>query len=461
MLSTFYAAMKTILIVEPTVAELEALMGFCRRSSDNLTIVPARDLHKSNAVLNERQIDLILCSVAFPEEPDCRTLESISRGFPYIPVVALSDDPERDRDTAQSAGACGCFKKPLSDNDLLEKIHDLAEAANPGTIQGIPLHSLLQMHENDGQNCTLQVFSSSGEGFIYIEDGTVIDAEVQGLTGEEAFYRLLSWDEVVIDIKYFNRLRRRNISTPLITLIMEGIRRKDEQIKLEPQQPAFSKPKSKLQPTSVAGMRLALNIGQELNIEFDSIDPPLESTLVGMIPEHFLIITTPSHFIVTDTNPRAGQVIVVKFKNMEQLFLFRTRICRALDTPRHLLFVEYPSVIHVHDIRKTERAAAAFPCTLKNEEGAVFNGVFRDISSGGALLKIPIRKNEQLPDVDITEPITLSFFLPEADREIELAGVVKNIRKDERGVQIGLEFSTSYPRLDRFINRYLKTVNLR
>ena len=454
--------MKTILIVEPTVADLESLIGFCRRSSDNLTIVPARDLQKSNAVLNERQIDLILCSVAFPEEPDCQTLESIARKFPYIPVVALSDNPERDRDTAQSAGACGCFKKPLNDDGLLEKIYDLAEAANPGTVQGIPLHSLLQMHENDGQNCTLHVFSSSGEGFIYIEDGAVIDAEVQGLTGEDAFYRLIAWDEVVIDIKYFNRLRRRTISAPLITLIMEGIRRKDEQINIEPQQPpTFFKPKPRLQPTSVAGMRLALHIGQELHLEFDTLEAPLESTLVGMIPEHFLIITTPSHFIVTDTNPRAGQVIVVKFKNMEQLFLFRTRICRALETPRHLLFVEYPSVIHVHDIRKTERAAAAFPCALKNEEGVVFNGVFRDISSGGALLKIPIRKNEQLPDVDINEPITLSFFLPEASREVELTAVVKNIRKDERGVQVGLEFSASYPRLDRFINRYLKTVNLR
>jgi CheY-like chemotaxis protein len=448
--------MKTILIVEPVIAQLESMMNFCRRSSDNLTIVPARDLQKSTAVLRERHIDLILCSVDFPGEPNCQTLEAIARAFPYIPVVALAADPEQNRDQAQSNGACGCFKKPLHNSELLEKIYDLADASNPGTIQGIPLHSLLQMHENDGQNCTLHVLSAAGEGYIYIEDGAVIDADVQGLTGEEAFYRMISWDEVVIDIKYFNRLRQHQISTPLITLIMEGIRRKDEQEKISAQTTPLYRPKPKLQQASMAGMRLALNIGQELEIEFDAIDSGLESTLVGMIPDQFLIMTVPSHFIVTDTKPRAGQTIVVKFKHLERLFLFRTRICRVLENPRHLLFVDYPSVIHYHDIRRTERAAAAFPCTLKVEDGTQYNGIFKDISSSGALLKVPVKKNDELPDVDIMESIVLSCSLSESNRgELELVGVVKNIKKDERGVQIGLEFQQTYPR------RYLESVSLR
>ncbi len=453
--------MKTILIVEPATAELESMLSFCRRSSDKLTVVPARDLQKSSAVLRERHIDLILCSVDFPEEPDCRTLEEIARAFPFIPVVALSGDPEQNRHAAQSAGACGCFKKPLNDNELLEKIYDLAEASNPGTIQGIPLHSLLQMHENDGQNCTLHVLSTAGEGYIFIEDGAVIDAEVQGLSGEEAFYRMISWDETVIDIKYFNRLRQRQISTPLITLIMEGIRRKDEQEKIEAHKTPLYKPKPKLQQASMAGMRLAMNIGQELEIEFDAIDSALESTLVGMIPDHFLIMTAPSHFIVTDTKPRAGQVVVVKFKHIERLFLFRTRICRVLENPRHLLFVDYPSVIHYHDIRRAERAAAAFPCTLIIEDGTQYNGIFKDISSSGALLKVPVKKNDVLPDVEILEPIVLNCSLPESNRELELAGIVKNIKKDERGVHIGIEFQQAYPRLERCINRYLESVSLR
>lgn len=452
--------MKTILIIEPVVSELEAQMNFCRRSSDNLTVVPARDCQKSQAILQERQIDLILCSTSFPGEERCHTLETLAREFPYIPILGISDSPDQDSEMAQSAGACGCFEKPLKDNFHLEKIYELAEASNAGTIQGIPLHSLLQMHENDGQTCTLHIFSAAGEGHIYVEDGSVINAEVDDLSGEEAFYQLISWDEVIIDIKYYNRTRRREIASPLITMIMEGVRRKDERAELDSQSISLARPKQKLQQASMAGMRLALNIGQNLSIEFDSIEGELESLLVGMIPDHLLIITIPSHFIVTDTEVNAGQVIVVKFTHMERLFLFRARVSRVLNTPRHLIFLDYPSVIHFHDIRKAERAAASFPCSLKTENGAVFNGLFKDISSSGALLKVSQQDNEKLPEIDIAQRIWLSCALPEIDEQLELVGIVKNFKKDERGIQVGLEFSTTYPQLDESINRYLKTVKL-
>jgi CheY-like chemotaxis protein len=453
--------MKTILIAEPVVAELESQMNFCRRNSENLTVVPARDLEKSRTTLGERQIDLILCSTSFPEEESCKTLEILAHEFPYIPILGVSEAPDQDSQTAQSVGACACFEKPLKDELHLEKIQELAEASNAGTIQGIPLHSLLQMHENDGQTCTLHIFSAAGEGNVYVEDGNVINAEVDDLSGEEAFYRLISWDEVIIDIKYYNRTRRREISTPLITMIMEGFRRKDERIDLDPQSLSLAKPKQKLQQASMAGMRLALNIGQMLTVEFDAIEGALESILVGMIPDHFLIITTPSHFIVTDTDVRQGQVIVVKFTHMEKLFLFRARVSRVLSSPRHLLFIDYPSVIHFHDIRKTERAAASFPCTMKTQDGIMFNGVFKDISSSGALLKLTLKENDTLPEIDISQWVTLSCSLPEIDEQLELVGIIKNFKKDERGIQLGLEFSTTYPELEQSINRYLKTVKLK
>ena len=41
-----------------------------------------------------------------------------------------------------------------------------------------------------------------------------------------------------------------------------------------------------------------------------------------------------------------------------------------------------------------------------------------------------------------------------------MRGLFKNFKKDERGIQVGLEFSTTYPQLDESINRYLKTVKL-
>jgi len=453
--------MNTILIIEPVISDLESMMGFCRRSSDSLTVVPARDLQKSHAVLKERQIDLVLCSTSFEDEEQCRSLEEIAASYPYIPIIAISDEPSRDQEHALSAGACACFQKPFSRYELLEQIADLAEASNTGTVQGVPLHSLLQMYENDGQTCTLHVVSADGEGYVFVENGNVINAEYGDLSGETAFYELIGWDEVIIDIRYFNGHRKHEISTPLISLIMEGIRRKDEQNLSDTAAASALKSRRKLQQVSVAGMRLALNIGQPLTIEFNSLNNKLESMLVGMIPDHCLIITTPSHFIVTGTEVSAGTFIVVKFTHMEQLFLFRARISRVLNTPQHLLILEYPAVIHYHDIRKTARAAASFPCLLRTQDGNAFNAVFKDISSSGALLKVIKNGNDRVPDIDIKQQLSLSCSLPEIGEQLELSGTVQNFKKDEQGIRIGVEFTQSYPVLDQSIDRYLQTIKLR
>jgi hypothetical protein len=136
-------------------------------------------------------------------------------------------------------------------------------------------------------------------------------------------------------------------------------------------------------------------------------------------------------------------------------------VSRVLNSPRQLLFIDYPSVIHFHDIRKTERAAASFPCTMKTQDGILFNGLFRDISSSGALLKLTRKENDTLPEIDISQWVTLSCSLPEIDEQLELVGIIKNFKKDERGIQLGLEFSTTYPELEQSINRYLKTMKLK
>ncbi|MCG6929033.1 MAG: DUF4388 domain-containing protein [Desulfofustis sp.] len=452
--------MNTILIIEPVVAELEAVMNFCRRGSDSLTVLPARDLQKSHGLLRERQIDLILCSTAFTDEAPCSSLAEIAKTYPYIPVIGISDDPSRDQDLALSAGACACFGKPLAQEDLLQQIVALAEASSTGTVQGVPLHSLLQMYENDGQTCTLHVFSSDGDGYIFIDNGTVINAECNGVKGEAAFYEMISWEEVIIDIRYFNGLRRHEISTPLISLIMEGFRRKDERSGGALHRSGAPRTRRKLQQVSNAGMRLALNIGQPLSLEFDACSDRLVSMLAGMIPEQCLIVVTPSQFIVTGTPIETGTVVVVRFTHLEQLFLFRTKITRVLHTPQHLLFLDYPTIIHYHDVRKAARTAASFPCLLKTRDHDVFNAVFKDISNTGALLKVPADSNGRLPDIDIKQHVKLSCSLPEIGEQIELSGVVQNFKKDLRGVQIGVEFTRRYSVLDQSIDRYLRSVRL-
>jgi CheY-like chemotaxis protein/c-di-GMP-binding flagellar brake protein YcgR len=454
--------MNTILIIEPVVTALESMMDFLRRGADDIIVLSARHYEQSLSILQHKQIDLMLCSTSFEDTQSCQVINDLARLYPYIPLIAVSDQPDHVQQQALSAGASACFRKPLQDSALLEEILDMAEAAHLGTVQGVPLHSLLQMYENDAQTCTLHIYRDAGSGFVYLEDGIPVNAEVGELSGEEAFYELICWDDVIIDIRYFNGLREHIISTPLISLIMEGFRRKDERdssLQVSPSAP--KKPRPRLHQAPTTGLRLALNIGQSLTVDFDAVDVPLESSMIGMIPDHCLIITTPSHFIVTGTPLEPSEQLIVKFTHMEQLYLFRTTISRVIRDPHHLLFLQYPSVVHFHDIRKAMRAAASFPCMLSTEDRVEYRAIFKDISGSGALLSIALRENEQIPDFCLNQPVLLSCSLPEQAHHLKLEAIVKTVRKNEQTVQLGVEFSQPYPLLERSINRYLQIIKLK
>jgi c-di-GMP-binding flagellar brake protein YcgR len=307
----------------------------------------------------------------------------------------------------------------------------------------------------------LRIYRESTSGYVYLEDGVPINAEVGELSGEEAFYELISWDDVIIDIRYFNGLREKDIVTPLISLIMEGFRRKDERDShLQVSPVALTKPRPRLHRAPTIGLRLAVHIGQSLTVDFDAIDVPLDSSLIGMVPDQSVIITTPPHFIMTQTPLQPGEQLVVKFTHMEQLHLFRTTISQVIEAPHHLLFLQYPSVVHFHDIRKATRAATSFPVMLSTEEGVEFRATFRDISSSGALVSIAGTENEQIPVIDLNQPVSMSCSLPGQPQSMQLEGLVKNVRKDEHTLQLGVEFPQPYPLFERSINRYLQTIRL-
>lgn len=63
---------------------------------------------------------------------------------------------------------------------------------------------------------------------IYFRDGKVIDAELGGLQGEDAVYRLLTWNDGEFEVVFRTVRRRDVIEMTTQALLMEGMRRLDE-----------------------------------------------------------------------------------------------------------------------------------------------------------------------------------------------------------------------------------------
>jgi hypothetical protein len=98
-----------------------------------------------------------------------------------------------------------------------------------GRLQGISLPSFLQMSEMEGSSFTLKVFSGQRRGVLYVREGNLIAAETRGIKGREAAYRIISWEKVAIQITDADPEVDDEIQQPLMHVLMESLKIKDEQ----------------------------------------------------------------------------------------------------------------------------------------------------------------------------------------------------------------------------------------
>lgn len=104
-----------------------------------------------------------------------------------------------------------------------------APKVNPtGYINGFPVSSFIQVLELEQKTCTMQVRADGRKGFLYIDKGVVMDAEAEGVSGEEAALRILGWDDTDIKLVDSCEKRKKDIHSSLTRLILDASRRKDE-----------------------------------------------------------------------------------------------------------------------------------------------------------------------------------------------------------------------------------------
>ncbi len=117
----------------------------------------------------------------------------------------------------------GTLVKKFLSKKKIETITDVG-----GQIHGISLPSFLQMSEMEGATYTLKVTSGNRTGHLHIDGGSLIAAQVEDLAGNEAAYRIISWDNAAIQIEAADPDRVREIHDPLMSVMMESLKIKDE-----------------------------------------------------------------------------------------------------------------------------------------------------------------------------------------------------------------------------------------
>ncbi|MDY0361830.1 MAG: DUF4388 domain-containing protein [Desulforegulaceae bacterium] len=103
-----------------------------------------------------------------------------------------------------------------------------------GKITGINLTNFLQIVQMEKPTVTLLVATGNKKGSLYIENGEIIDADTKtGLKHLDAAYEIISWDNSSIELKKNMPITERIIKMPLMNILMEALRLKDEKPKTE------------------------------------------------------------------------------------------------------------------------------------------------------------------------------------------------------------------------------------
>jgi predicted regulator of Ras-like GTPase activity (Roadblock/LC7/MglB family) len=76
--------------------------------------------------------------------------------------------------------------------------------------KGMTMSSILPLIEIEQKTCRMEIKSSGkGKGYLYFDEGVLIDAHFKGLTGEKAALEISEWDRIVFKLSDLPRRRTR------------------------------------------------------------------------------------------------------------------------------------------------------------------------------------------------------------------------------------------------------------
>ena len=201
-----------------------------------------------------------------------------------------------------------------------------------GQIQGISLSSFLQIVQMDKTSCTLKIYSNNEVGYLWLTNGKLVAAAAGDLHGLDAVYDIICWNDTVIVIDS-TPPPEKNISTPLISILMEGLRLRDEKAAASPD--GENIPSKHTAPRPSVDDQIAMQFVME------------ESPAISMEAKEASPITEPPYAALTQQPPTSGatdikeQTSVPSTEDGPWLFEYEDEHIREKRNPTHIILLVF------------------------------------------------------------------------------------------------------------------------
>jgi predicted regulator of Ras-like GTPase activity (Roadblock/LC7/MglB family) len=97
-----------------------------------------------------------------------------------------------------------------------------------GTLRDLSLPNLIQVQCNEQNQSRVTITRGRQQGTLIFAGGELVYAHVGNLTGEQALYEMLTWEDGDFRVDDQVAAVERNITAPWTALLVEGLHRADE-----------------------------------------------------------------------------------------------------------------------------------------------------------------------------------------------------------------------------------------
>ncbi len=227
-----------VLVVDPESSKESALA--LRLANDGYDVTVVADAHQAARVVFDMGADLVISEVTLPKTDGlqfCRVLRQnpSSAGIAFFFLTA--EEGAKLAAQCLEAGADDFFRKPVDLDMLSLKARNIlnlkaargARRGITGTLQDMSATDIIQTLTIGEKDVEVHFTNSQNQkGVIYIRQGEIIHAQTDRMEGQEAFYRLMAWQDGDFEITTSTNFPNRTIHDSAMSLLMEWARLADE-----------------------------------------------------------------------------------------------------------------------------------------------------------------------------------------------------------------------------------------
>jgi predicted regulator of Ras-like GTPase activity (Roadblock/LC7/MglB family)/CheY-like chemotaxis protein len=189
--------MKRVLVVDDEEDMLWMLQRNLNKGMTDVEILAAKSGEEALAVLSDKKVNLVITDINMPGISGLDLLVEINNKFPDTGVIIMTAYPSNAYENqAMMSGSLRFIEKPFDIKDVRAIVEEVLQPDErfQGTVDGIDLIDIVQFNGLSRATAALKVTTGDLEGMIFFKEGAVVHAMCGDITGEDAFFQILSFN---------------------------------------------------------------------------------------------------------------------------------------------------------------------------------------------------------------------------------------------------------------------------